>query len=99
MPKNVKKGKNTTRVVKKIEFIAVEDLPVGETYGVIKKEAEKSFRLLGLSVSDLYGAEDGDHNDFLDLKFNKAKSIEETIDNLRAKLGDDIIKKGRSFEK
>ena len=69
------------------------------TYGVIKKEAEKSFRLLGLSVSDLYGAEDGDHNDFLDLKFNKAKSIEETIDNLRAKLGDDIIKKGRSFEK
>ena len=65
----------------------------------MKQEAGKSFRLLGLSVSDLHDAEDGDHNDFLDLKFNKAKSIEETIDNLRAKLGDDIIKKGRSFDK
>ena len=38
MPKNVKKGKNTTRIVKKIEFIAVEDLPEGETYGIIEKE-------------------------------------------------------------
>ena len=69
------------------------------TFGVIRQEAKKSFRLLGISVSDLYGAEDGDHNDFLDLKFNKAKSIEKTIDNLRAKLGDDIIKKGRSFDR
>ena len=69
------------------------------TFGVIRQEAKKSFRLLGISVSDLYGAEDADHNDFLDLKFNKAKSIEETIDNLRAKLGDEIIKKGRSFNK
>ena len=69
------------------------------TFGVIRQEAKKSFRLLGISVSNLYGAEDGDHNDFLDLKFNKAKSIEKTIDNLRAKLGDDIIKKGRSFDR
>ena len=38
MPKNVKKGKNTTRVVKKIEFIDVDDLPEGETYGIIEKE-------------------------------------------------------------
>ena len=65
----------------------------------MRQEAKKSFRLLGISVSDLYGAEDGDHNDFLDLKFNKAKSIEKTIDNLRAKMGDDIIKKGRSFDR
>ena len=69
------------------------------TFGVMRQEAKKSFRLLGISVSDLYGAEDGDRNDFLDLKFNKAKSIEKTIDNLRAKLGDDIIKKGRSFDR
>ena len=70
-----------------------------KTFGVIRQEAKKRFRLLGISVSDLYGAEDGDRNDFLDLKFNKAKSIEKTIDNLRAKLGDDIIKKGRSFDR
>ena len=69
------------------------------TFGVMRQEAKKSFRLLGVSVSDLYGAEDGDRNDFLDLKFNKTKSIEKTIDNLRAKLGDDIIKKGRSFDR
>lgn len=38
MPKNVKKGKNTTRIIKKIEFISVDDLSEGETYGIIKKE-------------------------------------------------------------
>ena len=38
MPKNVKKGKNKTRVVKKIEFTDVADLPEGETYGIIDKE-------------------------------------------------------------
>ena len=38
MPKNVKKGKNTTRIIKKIEFISVDDLSEGETYGIIEKE-------------------------------------------------------------
>ena len=38
MPKNIKRGKNTTRIIKKIEFISVDDLSEGETYGIIQKE-------------------------------------------------------------
>jgi len=38
MPKNVKKQKNATRITTKIDFVEVEDLNEGETYGIITKE-------------------------------------------------------------
>ena len=66
---------------------------------ILRQEAKKQFRLLGISASDLYESQDADNDDFLDLKFNKAKSLEKTIDNIRKKLGSDIIKKGRALNK
>jgi DNA polymerase-4 len=66
---------------------------------ILEKEAQKTYRLLGISLSDLKRSEDADTIDFLDLKFRKIKSIEKTIDNLRGKLGDSIIEKGRGFKK
>ena len=69
------------------------------TSDILRQEAKKQFRLLGISASDLYESQDADNDDFLDLKFNKAKSLEKTIDNIRKKLGSDIIKKGRALNK
>jgi DNA polymerase-4 len=66
---------------------------------ILEKEAQKTYRLLGISLSDLKRSEDADTSDFLDLKFRKIKSIEKTIDNIREKLGDSIIEKGRGFKK
>ena len=48
------------------------------TSDILRQEAKKQFRLLGISVSDLYESQDADNGDFLDLKFNKAKSLEKT---------------------
>ena len=69
------------------------------TSDILRQEAKKQFRLLGISASDLCESEDADDGDFLDLKFNKTKSLEKTIDNIRKKLGNNVIKKGRALNK
>jgi DNA polymerase-4 len=66
---------------------------------ILEKEAQKTYRLLGISLSDLKRSEDADTSDSLDLKFRKIKSIEKIIDNIRGKLGDSVIEKGRGFKK
>lgn len=69
------------------------------TFDILARESKKSYRLLGVSISDLYEADYADTNDLLDLKLSKTKSIEDTMDSIREKLGDDSIKKGRSLNK
>lgn len=69
------------------------------TFDILARESKKSYRLLGIGISDLYEADYADSSDLLDLKLSKTKSIENTMDSIRKKLGDDSIKKGRSLNK
>jgi DNA polymerase-4 len=69
------------------------------TFDILSRESKKSYRLLGIGISDLYDEDYADSSDLLDLKLSKTKSIENTMDSIRKKLGDDSIKKGRSLNK
>jgi len=69
------------------------------TREILARESGKSYRLLGIGVSDLYEADYADRSDLLDLNLSKSQSIEKTIDSIREKLGDDSIKKGRSLNR
>ncbi len=56
------------------------------------------FRLIGVGGSDLVSDEQADPKDFLDPQKEKRKKIENALDAVRNKLGQDSIVKGRSYK-
>lgn len=57
----------------------------------------QSYRLLGISGSNLTGADFADPPDLIEPNRNKMTAAEKAMDKLRAKFGDDSILKGRSL--
>ena len=57
----------------------------------------RAFRLIGIGVSDLKPGKLADPPDLLDPERNRRKKIEDAMDQVRQKLGSDMIKKGRSL--
>ncbi len=56
------------------------------------------FRLIGIGVSNLHGAEAADTGDLLDPNARKAATSERAVDALRAKFGQDAIKRGLALD-
>ena len=56
------------------------------------------YRLIGVGVSDLRPGSAADPDDLLDPDAGKRAKVERVLDNVRARLGDDAIQKGRSLE-
>ncbi|MEC7488978.1 MAG: DNA polymerase IV [Pseudomonadota bacterium] len=66
---------------------------------LLKKEANGiSYRLLGVGLSKFSPAEDCDPIDLADLNLQHHKTIETVIDELRTRLGRDVIGKRRTIE-
>ena len=58
----------------------------------------RRFRLLGVGMSDLCDDTDADRPDLADPDSDRRKQVELTMDALRARLGPDVIDKGRSLD-
>jgi DNA polymerase IV len=64
--------------------------------GLLQREVDGTrFRLLGVGVSALAGAEDADPADLVD---GRAARAEYAVDRLRARFGDDAVVRGLAFE-
>ena len=57
----------------------------------------EAFRLIGVGLSDLSDAEFADPMDLLDPDGDRVAQVERAMDDVRARLGDDAIAKGRSL--
>ena len=55
------------------------------------------YRLIGIGGAELSADDRADPADLLDPEFAHRRKVEETIDSVRAKLGDAAIMKGRGF--
>lgn len=67
---------------------------------LLRKETDGTkFRLIGIGVSDLCGAERADPPDFIDPQSTKRAVAESAIDSLRQKFGDKAIETGYTFKK
>jgi DNA polymerase-4 len=65
---------------------------------LVQQEADgRAFRLIGVGAADLVSAEQADLPDLLDPDREKRARIEKVIDQVRAKLGDQAIGKGRAI--
>jgi DNA polymerase IV len=65
---------------------------------LLRQEADgRRFRLIGVGAADLVPAEQADLPDLLDPDRTKRARVERVIDQVRAKLGDRAIGKGRSI--
>jgi DNA polymerase-4 len=69
-------------------FAAARELLLRETDGT-------KFRLLGVGVSALADAEQADPADFVDMR---AAEAEHAVDRVRARFGDDAVRRGLAFE-
>jgi len=66
---------------------------------LLEKEADgTAFRLLGIGLSEFAQAEDCDPFDLADPDLQRRKTIENAVDDLRARFGRDAIGKGRMLE-
>ncbi len=66
---------------------------------LVEQEADgRSFRLIGIGAADLVVAEQADLPDLLDPERAKRAQVERAIDQVRAKLGDQAIVKGRGLQ-
>ena len=66
---------------------------------LLQKEATGDwFRLIGIGVDGLQGAEDADPIDLADPDADRRRRVEQAMDSVRAKLGKDAIVKGRSLK-
>ncbi|WP_374652940.1 DNA polymerase IV [Dongia sp.] len=63
-----------------------------------KETAGDWYRLIGIGVDSLLGAEDADPIDLADPDADRRRRVEEAMDSVRAKLGKDAIVKGRSLK-
>ena len=65
---------------------------------LLEKQADgASFRLIGVGSSHLSPAADADPPDLLDPDATRRAKVERAIDDVRARLGQDSIGKGRGF--
>ncbi len=65
---------------------------------VLEKEANgPAFRLIGIGVADILDSEESGPPDLLQQNDPKANRVEQALDSVRAKLGPQAIKKGRSL--
>lgn len=65
---------------------------------ILEKEANgRAFRLIGIGVSELTDPAQADPLDLADPDAGKRAKVERAIDAVRAKLGKDILKKGRGW--
>ena len=65
---------------------------------LLAREADgRRFRLIGVGASDLVDGELADPPDLADPDQQQRLKVEQTIDQVRAKLGDDAIVKGRAL--
>ena len=63
---------------------------------MLEKEANgPAYRLIGIGTSDILNADDADPPDLLHEETAKLSRVERAIDDVRAKLGDGVISKGR----
>jgi DNA polymerase-4 len=66
---------------------------------LLEKEIDGTkFRLIGIGVSNLHGADAADPDDLLDPQARKAATSERTVDALREKFGRDAIKRGLALD-
>lgn len=72
-------------------FAAGKDLLAREIDGT-------KFRLIGIGVSNIDGAERADSADFVDLKAKRSKEAEQAIDKVREKFGKAAVVKGLVFD-
>lgn len=87
--------------------VTLEDLTqlAGVIHGaaepLLQKEADgrTRFRLIGVGVSSLDGAEDADPPDLLNQGRQQRRKIEATLDEIRAKFGKKAIGEGRGLER
>src|SRR5215471_203325 len=64
---------------------------------LLAREADGTrYRLLGIGLSGICGADECDPANPLDSRAMKRAAVERAVDSLRAKFGDDALKKGRS---
>ena len=56
------------------------------------------FRLLGIGLSGLGGADEADPADLINVRAQRTAAAEHAVDRLRDKFGHDAVMKGRSFE-
>jgi DNA polymerase-4 len=67
---------------------------------LLKEAADgTSFRLIGIGTHDFAAADEADLPDLIDPAGTKRARAERAVDAVRAKLGDDAIVRGRSFER
>ncbi len=67
---------------------------------LVRQEADgRAFRLIGIGAADLVSAAEADRPDLLDPEREKRAKVERAIDQVRAKLGDQAIGKGRALPK
>ena len=65
---------------------------------MLEKETNgPAYRLIGIGLADILNAEDADPPDLLHAETAKLTSVERAIDDVRAKLGDGAIDKGRRW--
>lgn len=66
---------------------------------LLRQEADgRAFRLIGVGVADLVSSDKADLPDLLDPERNKRVKVEMAIDQVRNKLGEDSIIKGRALQ-
>lgn len=66
---------------------------------ILEKEADgRAFRLIGVGVAELTDPDHADPLDLADPDAGKRAKIERAMDEVRAKLGDTAVKKGRGWE-
>jgi DNA polymerase-4 len=65
--------------------------------GLLEREADGTrFRLLGVGVSSIVGADEADPADLVD---GRAAQAEHAVDRVRARFGDDAVVRGLAFER
>ena len=66
---------------------------------LLTREADGTrFRLIGIGVSALAGAEDADPADLVDIRGQRTAAAEHAVDKLREKFGHDAVVMGRAIE-
>ncbi|MBM3598519.1 MAG: DNA polymerase IV [Alphaproteobacteria bacterium] len=66
---------------------------------LLEAEAQgRKYRLIGIGAAEFGDLSEADPPDLFDRKSHRVADVERAIDNVRAKLGDDAIMKGRALE-
>ncbi len=74
------------------------DVLYKSSLALLNNEVGPKYRLMGVGISSFHSAEAADPVDFLNPDLKRQKQLESTIDKIRDKLGDNVIKRGRALE-